>query len=844
MRQGRNTVKTVELGHLTSHTQLIQIANMPEEEDKMNPYEFLKGLSHLLGEEGDIKSPQEVLKVVTEMKATKKLVGRCCYLNILRATKSPETLSKFVEIGGWGIMNSWLTDAKDTNNVPLLHEVLKVLKHMPVTIEQLKKNNTAKVVKQLSKTSDNEKTKSMASSLVTYWMDMIHAKGKGGAEKPNKKHHHHKRHHEDTKDSKTSAEKTATEPEKPKKARSTKVKTPAFAKMRSTGLEEETKLPAPVKKSGSIDKRPGSSIPAAKRPSSPIDKLLTPPEKKHRPQPLNRTTNSPVQAKVKIIPAKPFVAMDDTGFMEALSANTAKSHVIKVKKKPKNAKPGTPTSPTAPKGNPLGGDDKPRTPSPVDGELKDERPGTPIEEAMDSDFHKPTKAEEAERKAEEDLEPPEPYKGGSILVSARRKNRRKKSVKWAVDDAIKEVFYFEMDESERANVNVQNFQEAAHREMLLERQAMETAKRLSADEMIEKKGWKPPPRIDIPPSTVDYGYQSLQRDIQKEREQCVLQELFFSKSSLPDSPHEPDPEPYTREEPKIIPLDEEMVPEVDFFEPPPFQPTAEEEEMLQRPPPQQHQQQQQHQMLPDQGGMNPLAGVNLPPALANLMQSMQKKQTPTSQSQPQPQTSQANPGFNLLSSLMGGEHPPADQSPNQDPELLTTQLKDILNKVQGGPGGMGPPGGPQGPGMHQMPMDGQPGPMGNGMPRGGPFDHQGPMGPGGPQMGPGPFPGNQNGPPPFGPDGGPPPFQGGPPNRGPPPMMHPPGPGPQWPGPRGPPRGPMRGRPFQGRGRGRGRGDRSHMPVCRHFMSQTGCRFEGSCTFYHPGVNGPPLPPH
>ncbi|XP_019635202.1 PREDICTED: hepatocyte growth factor-like, partial [Branchiostoma belcheri] len=42
--------------------------------------------------------------------------------------------------------------------------------------------------------------------------------------------------------------------------------------------------------------------------------------------------------------------------------------------------------------------------------------------------------------------------------------------------------------------------------------------------------WKPPPRLDMPPSTVEHGYQSVQRDIQKEREQCVLQELFFSKS--------------------------------------------------------------------------------------------------------------------------------------------------------------------------------------------------------------------------------------------------------------------------------------------------------------------------
>lgn len=37
--------------------------------------------------------------------------------------------------------------------------------------------------------------------------------------------------------------------------------------------------------------------------------------------------------------------------------------------------------------------------------------------------------------------------------------------------------------------------------------------------------------------------------------------------------------------------------------------------------------------------------------------------------------------------------------------------------------------------------------------------------------------------------------------------------------------------------------DMSKRPVCRHFMMKGNCRYENNCAFYHPGVNGPPLPP-
>lgn len=38
--------------------------------------------------------------------------------------------------------------------------------------------------------------------------------------------------------------------------------------------------------------------------------------------------------------------------------------------------------------------------------------------------------------------------------------------------------------------------------------------------------------------------------------------------------------------------------------------------------------------------------------------------------------------------------------------------------------------------------------------------------------------------------------------------------------------------------------DMSKRPLCRHFMMKGSCRYENNCAFYHPGVNGPPLPPN
>jgi len=56
---------------------------------------------------------------------------------------------------------------------------------------------------------------------------------------------------------------------------------------------------------------------------------------------------------------------------------------------------------------------------------------------------------------------------------------------------------------------------------------------------------------------LEYGKESLERSIQRQREAGVLQALFFSRNMVPDTPNEPDPEAAEEhQEPKIIPLED------------------------------------------------------------------------------------------------------------------------------------------------------------------------------------------------------------------------------------------------------------------------------------------------
>ncbi|XP_006815996.1 serine/threonine-protein phosphatase 1 regulatory subunit 10-like [Saccoglossus kowalevskii] len=826
----------------------------------VDPLQLLKALSPLLSDDGRIKSSQEVVRLVSLMRDAKKLVSRCTYCNILKVTTDKSALDKFVEVGGWNVLNTWLVDAKDENNLAMLTEVMKILKQLPMTIDILKQNNTAKVVKQISKGDYNEQTKQLASNLVTEWMSLI--KTSSTTDKPEKK-----------KKKKTNGPKEGEE----KKKRSAKMSVPAHAKFRSTGLEKETKLPpVKLKKKTSTGNSDKPSVPKyLKRTGTELNKSVQPPEKKTKPTPVTTSTTttstptftssnstatttstSTAQKKAKLIPARPkpiHIIHESGGFMDALNAPAAP-----IRKKTNKVKPGnkaaTPTSPNAPKviGHPLSGAVK--NSYTEDNAAEEQRPGTPTPDDEVKD--EPPKISFYGASQNEDTSTNEKMTDANQTEGIlSMKSKKKKSVSWVDDLKVRDlvqVCYFELDETERVNVNsVRDFRDAAHMEMIREKETMESAKRgmqsRAAAEKVQTDfmPWKIFV-IDLITSLARPGSCSTEKDAQREREKNVLQSLFFDKASLPDSPHEPDPEQIdpteaNPKEVKIIPLEDES--NMDSSTP-----LSYTHEMSKDSPPKVNESPTLHH--PDPQQLSPHPGIqqnsgSLPPALATLMKQAKgpgntppPASTVAASNQPTSPTTTVKNVQNLLSSIMGnptnGQQGYASQQTGEDVDM-TKKLKQILEpfknqlpssnmgdqqqinvqqqqqqqhqqqqQQQQLPPGMPPPGMMEGMDPMQFPPPGPPMPM-----------------PGAPMMGPGgpmPMPPSGHMMPPGGPmpmpprEGLLPPPQPGMPMPFPPPGMDGPmppmGPGfhDQGPYQGGPPPGPMRRGSPRSRGPPRGRG--------------------------------------
>ncbi|KAK1880433.1 Serine/threonine-protein phosphatase 1 regulatory subunit 10 [Dissostichus eleginoides] len=693
----------------------------------VDPREILKGVESLLGKDGELRSLEGVPKVYSLMKATTKMVSRCMYLSILLQTKSHDILNRFIRVGGYRMLNAWLTYSKTTNNSPVLQLILLTLQKLPLKVDHLKQNNTAKLVKQLSKTADTEELRKLATVLVDGWMATIRSQSVSSANSP-------------------------------------------------AGLEIDTPNPAPAKKTPvapQLGDKYNIKPPVLKRPSSgPTE--APPLEKKYKPL----TINSAKEIKIKIIPAQP---MECTGFLDAL--NSAPVPGVKIKKKksaPTSPAGNKAVSPTSNKANPFdskpavysSSPTKPSSPEgaasimPADDNLEPDRPGTPVpsEEPEASDNGETPNALAEPRGEEESL---------------TKKGKKKKTVHWAEEEQLKHYFYFDLDETERVNVNkIKDFGEAAKRELMMDRQTFEMARRLSHDTMEERVPWSLPRPLTLTGCLVSAGANSTEKLTQRDREMGILQEIFLTKDSVPDSPHEPDPEPYEPMPPRIIPLDEDSSMGDDgYAEPMDTQP----------------------------GSMAPGESSKLPPVLANLMGNLNNS---SRSPQTNPVSSPVAPTVNvqeLLTSIMGA-------SGNQSTEDLIKQpnfsdkIKQLLGSLQQtqNQNPNGPP--PVNPGL-----------LGHGGPR---------------MMGPPPGQGRGDNGNYWGDDS----MRGGPPRGG---HFHRGG------------RGRGGGEPgFRGRGRGGPRGghnnmnDMSKRPVCRHFMMKGSCRYESNCAFYHPGVNGPPLPPN
>lgn len=88
------------------------------------------------------------------------------------------------------------------------------------------------------------------------------------------------------------------------------------------------------------------------------------------------------------------------------------------------------------------------------------------------------------------------------------------------------LFYLKLT----VNVNkIKDFGEAAKRELMMDRQTFEMARRLSHDTMEERVPWTPPKPLTLAGSLVNPGVNSTEKHIQRDREMGILQEIFLSK---------------------------------------------------------------------------------------------------------------------------------------------------------------------------------------------------------------------------------------------------------------------------------------------------------------------------
>ncbi|XP_041481488.1 serine/threonine-protein phosphatase 1 regulatory subunit 10-like [Lytechinus variegatus] len=901
---------------------------MATRHNPVDPNQLLKALSSLLNKDGGIKGVTEVTKILILMKSAKKMVSRCIYMHILIATKESEVQEKFISAGGWELLNIWLQDAKMQEYNPIIMKLIEVFKELPVTIDILKKNNTAKIIKSFSKAEGEDELKAMADDLVTTWKGVIRTSnttdsakekspsvkkklkpkkvekslsndrdaddeseepvakksrlGSGDGEpmdtsdtsKPSRV-----RHPSDSRMTRAGASKTASrknsseEPVKKEegkkedgvKKKRAAIMRPAHTKMRSTGLEKQSDLPLPKFK-----KKTPAPVPPPKvekpiptitiKKDGPIfSKSLSPTEKRTRPDELPKPScQGHGHGKIKIIPAK-HKLQESSGFLDAL--NNAPSLVVK-KKIPKKVARTNSTGST-----------KAKSPTPPE-EIKVEPPKFSFYSSNQPAEDEKKAEDEAEKKTEtvtkdttkeegdigDDWNEERPITiGKSNLKFGPSKSKKK--VRWKEETDLVDVYYFELDETERVNVNrIKDFQDAMQIEKMMEKQAIKNAIKMGGqaptDEEEKQNGnttleyfpWRRPAKMDIPGTVVSYGTNSQEKTVQAKREQTVLREIFFDQMNLPLTPKEPDPEAKRGfEETRIIPLEDEASGDVPAQEPifpqEPFMPHGPGAPsgmghgiggpgLLGPSPGAPHH-------MPLQGG-HPGGSPRGP---------MQQQQRPPGQGNtpPSPNTTIKNVQ-NLLATLSEGgpDSAGSDLLKKENLDKLKEMLEPFKNQNPGDnqqqDGGNAPPFHPgQGPGHGP----GGPGNFGPGGPGDfGPHnDHGGPF----PPMGPGP-----------GPMGGGPPFDG--PGMGPGGQFRPrfgPGPGPNFPGPRGRgmrPRGrggfPDRGRggpPDRGMGpRGPWRGGRGGnkssggRQVCYHFQSERGCMRGNDCFFLHPGSNKPP----
>ncbi|CAH8568168.1 unnamed protein product [Dicrocoelium dendriticum] len=459
------------------------------------PDRLLNEYSTHLNDNGGIML-DSVPHLIDLMKSTNgKLVPKCIALCIISASM-PEIQLRLCGEGAWDILLKWLQEALKEDNYPFLLELLNVYLSLPVRLEHLTQNVCPKLINSLTKRCEHEAVKSRAMEIVKKWKGVISTDSKQIGINDNKIKCEKEPKPEESLQSADS---------KHGRKRPRTVKVPPTV-MRTAGVEEEAQT-QPKSRSEVLAKKGKVDCETKSSPESSIESIhqkitVTPTETRKTPE-----------------------IHESPDFINALTTTTCSL----VRKKRKFLTPKSGTSTTA--------------------ELQTKESASPV----------PTEHTDQNSESEASSSSLSPVGTGSkksSLISLSNsfslEIKPKKRVSWADEDKLQSFFYFELDESERVNVNRVSLEEIRRKELSMERQVF---RRNSDDAIITSQKWHTPLPLERM-FLVEPGYKSSERQVQTERERYVLQAIYFTRESIPSTPEEPDPEVVEASAPLDIPLED------------------------------------------------------------------------------------------------------------------------------------------------------------------------------------------------------------------------------------------------------------------------------------------------
>ncbi|CDI98611.1 serine:threonine protein phosphatase 1 [Echinococcus multilocularis] len=457
-----------------------------------DPDKLLESLRDHLTEAGGIRE-KSISELVSLMSNTNgKLVPKCISLCIISASEL-SVQSLLCDTDAWDILLKWLQESLKEENFSFLVELMQVYHDLPVTLEQLTRNVCPKLINSLSKKSDNEDVRLLATEIVRKWKGVINRNSRKDSTEVQTR----KRKLESVKEN-ASAGDSPSATKEVKRRRST-VKVPPTV-MRTAGIEEANDQVVLKSRSEVLAKKSKIEIEKVE-PVGPIESF-------HQ-----KITVTPAEPK-----KSPHEVHESFSFINAL----ANSQPV-VRKKRKVCKTESLSNP------------------PESG---------PESEDLKASSFESANSEAQEFKLSSDLESQKRSSVTGFTTFAVDKRPRKR-VTWAPEESLQQISYFEVDDSERVNVTRFSLAEIRQKEHSLERQLFKRHEEIE----IKDAKWYPPIALELTLS-IEPGCKSVERQVQLDRERFVLQAIYFTRESIPFSPEEPEKEEFEAKMAVEIPLED------------------------------------------------------------------------------------------------------------------------------------------------------------------------------------------------------------------------------------------------------------------------------------------------